>query len=347
MSDKGHLLTTLLKNVSRSFYLTIRVLPRDLREPVGLAYLLARAADTIADTQIVAPAQRLELLLAFRRQVNEPLREDEVRRIEAAVSQHQADPHEKRLLQSLVPALKLLSTLDDHDRHEVRRVVTTLTTGMEQDLTVFPLETSGKIAALPTCADLDRYIYLVAGCVGEFWTNMTVTHTPELRGWDISVTSACGVRFGKALQMTNVLRDCPRDLRIGRCYLPLERLRAHKLTPEDLLKAENSARARPVLVEMLRITLGHYREAQRYLLAIPPPCSRLRLACLWPIMIGLATLKKLAANPVWLDPAKPTMVSRAYVYKTMAISLPAVGSDKIVRGWISRLLIGVEDAMNG
>jgi phytoene/squalene synthetase len=38
------------QSVSRSFYLTIRFLPRPLREPVGLAYLLARATDTIADT---------------------------------------------------------------------------------------------------------------------------------------------------------------------------------------------------------------------------------------------------------------------------------------------------------
>ena len=48
------LLTGLLPQVSRSFYLTIRVLPADLRRPVGLAYLLARAADTIADTRALA-----------------------------------------------------------------------------------------------------------------------------------------------------------------------------------------------------------------------------------------------------------------------------------------------------
>ncbi|MFH0938419.1 MAG: phytoene/squalene synthase family protein [Planctomycetota bacterium] len=343
MSENCQLLTTLLKNVSRSFYLTIRVLPHDLREPVGLAYLLARAADTIADTQIIAPTQRLELLLAFRQQINAPLREEETRRIEAAVSEHQVNPHEKRLLQSLVPALALLSKLNDHDRREVRRVVTTLTTGMELDLTVFPLETSGQLTALPTCADLDRYIYLVAGCVGEFWTNLTVTHTSALRSWDIGAMSACGAQFGKALQMTNILRDCPRDLRIGRCYLPLERLQSHQLSTVELLKPENSTRARPVLLELLRITLGHYREAQRYLLAIPPRCRRLRLACLWPIIIGLSTLKKLAANQAWLDPAKPSIVSRAYVYKTIAISLPVIGSDKIVQSWISRLISAVED----
>jgi len=78
---------------------------------------------------------------------------------------------------------------------------------------------------------LDRYIYLVAGCVGEFWTRITVAHTPALRGWDVAEMSACGVRFGKALQLTNVLRDCPRDLRIGRCYFPRDLLAQAGLRP--------------------------------------------------------------------------------------------------------------------
>ena len=49
------LLGSLLKSVSRSFYLTLRVLPTGMRDPVGLAYLLARAADTIADTSLIPP----------------------------------------------------------------------------------------------------------------------------------------------------------------------------------------------------------------------------------------------------------------------------------------------------
>src|SRR5262245_42072132 len=69
-SRSPDILGPLLKSVSRSFYLTLRVLPRGLRDPVGLAYLLARAADTIADTQLIAPAQRLDLLLTFRARVN-------------------------------------------------------------------------------------------------------------------------------------------------------------------------------------------------------------------------------------------------------------------------------------
>src|SRR5256886_6145244 len=103
--NRDYLLGALLKNVSRSFYLTLRVLPAPLRTPMGLAYLLARAADTIADTQLIPPAQRLELLLSFRTQVNSGADQGELLRIQSALTGHQHNPHEKMLLESLSPAL--------------------------------------------------------------------------------------------------------------------------------------------------------------------------------------------------------------------------------------------------
>ena len=66
--ERRRLMRATLRDVSRSFYLSIRALPGGLREPVGLAYLLARAADTIADTALLRPDDRLRLLLLFRAQ---------------------------------------------------------------------------------------------------------------------------------------------------------------------------------------------------------------------------------------------------------------------------------------
>ena len=72
-------------------------------------------------------------------------------------------------------------------------------------------------------------------------------HAVRLGGWDPEKMSALGVRFGKALQMTNVLRDVPKDLRIGRCYLPLEQLERAGVSPDELLEPKTGPRARPVL----------------------------------------------------------------------------------------------------
>src|SRR2546427_12927969 len=54
--------TKLLRSVSRSFYLSIRFLPAQLREPIALAYLLARTTDTVADTTQISGTVRIETL---------------------------------------------------------------------------------------------------------------------------------------------------------------------------------------------------------------------------------------------------------------------------------------------
>ncbi|NML32457.1 phytoene/squalene synthase family protein [Paraburkholderia antibiotica] len=343
---RAFLLGPLLKGVSRSFYLTLRVLPVGMRDPIGLAYLLARAADTIADTSLIPPEQRLALLLALRDRINgvSGAAGDSAafQRIAAEVAGQQVQSDEKVLLESLGPALDVLAQLDESDRKAVREIVTTLTEGMEFDLRTFPDERSGQLAALREYDELDRYTYLVAGCVGEFWTTMTYAHMLGTLKAQPDTMAQRGVRFGKALQMTNVLRDCGKDLRIGRCYLPQSMLDQHGLSAQDLLQPANSMRARPLLVKLLRHTLDHFRAALDYTLAIPAGAVRLRLACLWPILIGLETLLLLADNDAWLDPAKVSKVTRNTVYRIIASSLLLVPSNALVRNAIEKRLRLIE-----
>jgi farnesyl-diphosphate farnesyltransferase len=134
-----------------------------------------------------------------------------------------------------------------------------------------------------------------------------------------------------------VLRDVPGDLRIGRCYLPADALSAAGVAPEDLLDASNGDRARPVLRRGIELTLEHYAVAEEYLLAIPRRCHRLRLAAVWPVLIGLATLARLAGNADWLDPSRPSKVSRGEVYRIIAVSSKLAGSNSVLRAWIARL----------
>jgi farnesyl-diphosphate farnesyltransferase len=342
-STRAFLLGPLLKGVSRSFYLTLRILPAGMRDPIGLAYLLARAADTIADTALIPPGQRLALLLALREQVNGATDDGELaRRLASEVAGQQSQSDEKVLLESIAPALDVLAQLDETDRAAVREIVTTLTTGMEFDLRTFPDERSGQIVALREWSELDRYTYLVAGCVGEFWTRMTYAHLPGTLRTEPATMLDRGVRFGKALQMTNVLRDCGKDLRIGRCYLPLAMLDGFGLTPAMLLGPQASKRAQPLMHELVRRSLEHFRAALDYTLAIPRFSLRLRLACVWPIVIGLETLLLLVDNEHWLDPARGSKIRRNQVYGIIARSLPASLSDARLRHWIEGLMGAIE-----
>ena len=322
----------LLKRVSRAFYLTIRVLPRGVRRPVGLAYLLARAADTIADTEAVAPVVRLDYLLALRGRLSDG--GDTAFHLPDTVISAQATEAERDLLLHLPDALDGLDSIPDAERRMIQGVARGLIEGMEFDLSRFPAPDAGEIRALRTAADLDRYAYMVAGRVGEFWTDVLMAHTAALSGWDRERMSALGVRFGKALQLTNILRDAPSDLRIGRCYLPSEWLEELGMTPEDLLDTANASNARPALAKGLRMALGHFEAAETYTLAIPRRCPRLRLAALWPLLMGLATLEIVAARRDWLSPDSPSKVSRRWVYRTMALSLGAVWSNRALAAWI-------------
>lgn len=341
-TTRQFLLGPLLKSVSRSFYLTLSILPPGMRDPVSLAYLLARAADTIADTSLIAPSERLALLLSFRAQVNGQPDEAVLAQISSTLASQQKHSDEKVLLESLGPALAILGQLSDSDREAVRAIVTTITEGMEFDLRTFPDETSGRLVALQEYAELDRYTYLVAGCVGEFWTKMTYAHVPGALKASPEVMVRRGIAFGKALQMTNILRDCSKDLRIGRCYLPQPMLAQAGLQPQDLLSPEASAAARPLLFELVRRSLDHYREAVDYTLALSAFSLRLRLACLWPVLLGLKTFLLLVQNERWLDPAQISKVRRKDVYRILASSTPMAFSNSLLRRWMEGLIGKIE-----
>jgi farnesyl-diphosphate farnesyltransferase len=171
---------------------------------------------------------------------------------------------------------------------------------------------------------------------------MTYEHMPGTLKERPDVMAARGVRFGKALQLTNVLRDCGKDLRIGRCYLPQTLLARHGLNARDLLLPVNSMRARPLLIELLRKALDHFRAALDYTLAIPAYSVRLRLACLWPILIGLDTLILLAQNEAWLDPQNVSKVTRKQVYRMIASSLLVAPIDSRVRSAVETRIRQIE-----
>jgi len=288
----------------------------------------------VADTRLLPRVDRLRHLQTLRRAyVGEPV---DVTAVTAACVPGQAEPAERRLLERIGEAIARLDALRGADGVEVRRVLATITAGQIFDLEQFPGEDAAHLAALATRADLDHYTYLVAGCVGEFWTALHVTHRRTLADWDRPRMSAQGVRFGKALQLTNVLRDVARDLRAGRCYLPADELAARGLRPRDLLDPARTRSARPLLEDLLEMALGHYDVAWRYTLTIPRREWRMRLACAWPLLIGLATLGAFAREP---DPlaAGPIKIARSEVRRLLARSSLTVWSNHMLAADAARL----------
>lgn len=303
------LLTTLLRDVSRSFYLTLRLLPAAVRTPIGLAYLLARATDTVADTEALPLADRLVALQALRDRIlgarTTPLDLSDAARGQASAS-------ERTLLLRIEEAIQVLAAFTEADRQRVREVLTTITSGQELDLQRFARAGAHQLVALRTLAELDDYTYRVAGCVGDFWTRICHAHLFPDAPLDFARYLEDGLRFGKGLQLVNILRDLPTDLRQGRCYVPEEVLGPAGLTPTDLLDAGTMSRFAPVYRRLLGTAADHLRAGWRYTCQTPRDQFRLRLGCALPLLIGAETLQALARGNV-LDATHRIKVPRSRV----------------------------------
>ncbi|MBA4142687.1 MAG: squalene/phytoene synthase family protein [Nitrosospira sp.] len=332
------LLHGILKQVSRSFYLTLNVLPVGVRDQMALSYLFARAADTIADTDLIGRAQRLEYLNRFRAQFTTAgIDWKAIQEIQAALVPHQKDSAEGVLLQRLEDCFKLYERCSAGDRGRIQWLMKVLPEGMEMDLTRFPSESNGQVTALSTLDELDRYTYYVAGCVGEFWTRMVCAHRPAMSRWNVAEMSALGVRFGKGLQLTNIVKDIARDLHDGRCYVPGSLLEQAGLKPADLLCEGNLPKFRPVLDQLITLAMEHLDQGWAYAMAIPVSEIRQRLACIWPILLAGETLKRVAAAPDLLNPAVNVKVPRGIVYRVMAVTTLTCANAFVATSYWERL----------
>jgi farnesyl-diphosphate farnesyltransferase len=280
----GALRTTILRSVSRSFYLSIRLLPQQLREPIALAYLLARTTDTVADTTRIPGTVRMESLRMLADGIQGKLTRQMVVNQMASFVPLQENARERILLDSLPDCLAWLEQTGEADRDDIRAVLEKITHGQMLDLHRF--DNPAQVRALQTAADLDEYTYLVAGCVGEFWTRLCFRHLGDFASLTQDEMLALGRRFGMALQLTNVLRDAGTDLRGGRCYFPDDELGAIGLSAAQILSEPD--RFQPIHQRWMEKAQDGLACGMQYSRAIRN--RRVRAATALPALIGARTL---------------------------------------------------------
>ena len=268
----------ILRRTSRSFYLTIRLLPRAVRDDISLAYLLARATDTIADTGTAPLAARTEWLQAARNSWPSGM----CRAVPWSTPQH--DPAQRELLRALPRLSSLLSGRPEPVRVLISQV-------MDHD------------------DELMRYVYLVAGSVGEFWDSLCRLKLPGYSSAAPDLMRARARQYGQALQLVNILRDRRMDEILGRIYLPAG------------LVALAGVRARKGL-----------DEGAAYCASLRS--GRLRYATLLPALLGWRTLSLVDTTP---DPSiTPAKVPRGEVRRWMRRAWPVWWSASAV-GRVARV----------
>jgi farnesyl-diphosphate farnesyltransferase len=288
-------------------------LPAQLREPIALSYLLARATDSVADTSGISVPVRIETLKMLSDGIQGKASRDVVVDLIASFVPLQENISERQLLESLPDCLSWLNQMEQADRKDIRVVLEKITHGQMLDLQRF--DNSQEIRALGTAGDLNEYTYLVAGCVGEFWTRLGFRHVRNFARTSEDEMLALGKRYGMALQLINVLRDAGSDLRAGRCYFPEYELNAAHLTASQILS--ESERFHPIYRTWLEKAKAGLECGIQYSHAIEN--RRARAATVLPALIGartLALLEEAGAGAL----QRTTKVSRREV-RTMIWSL--------------------------
>ena len=202
----------------------------------------------------------------------------------------QENGSERQLLEALPDYLVCLEGMEHADRNYIRLVLETITRGQMLDLQRF--DNVQDVRALSTAADLEEYTYLVAGCVGEFWTRLCFRHVRQFSSRTEDEMLAKGKRYGNALQLINVLRDAGSDLRAGRCYFPEQELSAVHLTPSQILSEPQ--RFQPIYRKWLENAMAGLTSGIEYSRAIKN--RRVRAATVLPALIGARTLALLNAS---------------------------------------------------
>jgi phytoene synthase len=193
---------TITRKSASNLALAFVLLPKAKRDGMSALYAFCREVDDVADNESAPTEQRREQLAAWRADVRRACGEE--------IPQFQVN----RELQAVIRQYGLAFEHFD-----------ALIQGVEMDLDINRYETYEQ---------LELYCYRVASVVGLLSIAIFGFRNPACRDY--------AVYLGKALQLTNILRDVRSDAERGRIYLPLEEMRRFQVSPEEILRFEYSPR---------------------------------------------------------------------------------------------------------
>lgn len=325
---------SILPGVSRTFALTIPVLPEKLAEVMTNAYLLCRLADTIEDDVGLDNAQKEVFHRRFVAVVegNEPV--DSFARDLSPLLSERALDDEKDLVRNADKVIRITHGFSLAARAALTRCVRIMCRGMPE------FQRNKSLRGLADLEQMGAYCYHVAGVVGEMCTELFCLHCPELEPRREHMMRLA-VSFGQGLQMTNILKDVWDDQEAGACWLPrsvfagtggfeLENLRAH----------HESEAFRSGLHELVGVAHAHLRNALAYTCLIPKREAGIRRFCLWAIGLAVLTLRKIHRNPAFTSGAE-VKVSRRTVKATVLATNMTLISNRALRLVFARAADGL------
>lgn len=321
----------ILPGVSRTFALSIRLLPGALNEAVLAAYLLCRIADTIEDDHSATVERKSALLGIFRTALDDP---SAATTLAASANELVAgETTHVELVRGAPQVFAVYHALPEYSRLRVRHWVSEMIYGMEKFVRLYP-----KGIRIRTIDEYKDYCYYVAGTVGNLLTDLWHEHSSSigLREYR-SLWRRCRA-FGEALQTVNILKDIAWDAtHENAIYIPESSLRAHGSSHATLLDPEYAVRNHAAVQELIELAWRDLDASLAYFVTLPRRALRIRAFCLLPLLFAYATLRELTATQSMLRPGGTVKISRAEVRALMASGLLLVGSNSGVRWLVHRV----------
>lgn len=276
----------MLQQVSRTYALTIPLLPTGLREAVTNAYLLCRIADTIEDEPALDPARKEILLRGFAAAVAGRAEADAFAAKLPALLSDATSNEERFLAENAGRIVRIAHGFPSARRQAIERCLREMTQGM--------IEFQGRRTreGLRDMAELERYCYHVAGVVAKMLTELFCDHSPAIAERREELM-ALAPSYGQGLQMTNILRDIWADLDRGYCWLPREPFLVRDFDLDELHASDNGPAFAAGLDELAAATHRQLRQGLDFILIVPRQESGVRRHLLLTLGMAALTLRRI------------------------------------------------------
>ncbi len=293
----------ILSSVSRTFALTIPLLPPIIEKVVGNTYLLCRIVDTIEDAAELTPEAKKNLSALFLDVVLERAPVESFVEPCLDALKNYSNHDELDLIAHTPTVLRILHTCSSHDQEAVSRCVSIMSEGMSR------FHGRQTKAGLKNLSEFEDYCYVVAGVVGELLTSIFRHYSPQFSK-NIQGHENLAIAFGQALQMTNILKDSPED-----------RARGVSWKPANLSQ-----------LDLLQIAYQKLSDSLTYILLIPKEEVGMRRFCLLAFGLAVLTLDKLAAGDHF-ERQEDIKLSRNTVWFFYGFTKIAAGSNGLIKSF--------------
>ena len=293
----------MLREVSRTFALSIEQLPKGPRDALTLGYLLLRVSDGLEDHPALPANRKAALLRTWDRVL---AGEEPPAALTGAITQlDQANP-EIQVAMRCDELLARTRALPPQVSEALIRYVRQTTLGMAR------WQEQGPIVA--TEAEMDDYMHQVAGRVGYLITDVFSFYSPAVRQRRDELLPL-GREFGLALQTVNIIRGMHGDHQRGWVFVPRTFYQRHGLTRQELFDPRHTEQALKVVDTLVAKAERHLACGLEYVRLLPRRMHRMRLMCAWPLLFAARTLAISRGNAAVLH--SEAKISRAQVRAIM------------------------------